>query len=148
MRSSKAGSRHPTKFDPSTIPRYSVIRVPMSFGMRDKLMVIVAHNPEHGAAICMKATSQMDFYRNNPDTQPGVVLYPAGTVPFLPEDTVIQPDNMFAIEYGTIDNATRVLGALPEDFHGRLVQAVTASITLAEKRRRDILKCLCGPSSN
>lgn len=133
-------------FDPSSIPRYSVLRAPLRFlgtatpDKPDKLVVVLFH--EKGCAVCMKATSQTQLYLNNPEMMSGCVYYPAGEIRFFPSDTVIEPDNLFAVLHRELTDPKRVLGTLPPDFHAKIIVAVQGSIRLSDQRKRVILEKL------
>jgi len=130
-------------FDPATIPPYSVIRAPLTASgeeIGEKLVVVLCHRQGH--AVCLKATSNTAFYINNPERMRGCVFYRANEVPFLHRDTVIQPDNHFAVPHSKIDNENRVLGALPADFPQKLRTAIENSATIPGVRKRSILTFL------
>lgn len=89
----------------------------------------------------MKATSQVALYLNDPEQLAGCVFYRAGEVCFL-LDTVVQPDNLFLIQHAQLREPSCVVGRLPDDFHGKLVQAIRSSIKLDSNRRRRLLRLL------
>lgn len=98
-------------------------------------------------AICLKATSQLDAYKNNPRRIPGVVLYRAGIIPLFEKDTIIDPEKQFPIaHYELIKQHASgdfgVLGVLPGDFPEALAKAVRASITMSPNQKARILELL------
>ncbi len=128
-------------FQPAAIPRYSVVRaaLPQGGDPEEKLLVVVSHRQGH--ALTMKATSQVALYQNDPEQMAGCVFYRAGEVCFH-LDTVVQPDNLFMIQHANLRDPACVIGQLPADFHGKLVQAIRASIKLDANRRRVLLEML------
>jgi hypothetical protein len=128
-------------FQPSAIPRYAVIRavLPVASDPEEKLLVVVSHQADH--VLVMKATSQVALYLNDPEQMAGCVFYRARETCFH-VDTVIQPDNLFLIQHARLRDPACVIGHLPSDFHGKLVQAIRDSIKLNENRRRHLLEML------
>jgi hypothetical protein len=108
----------------------------------EKLVVLAFH--EMDCAVCVKATSNVALYVNSPEKMAGAVLIKSGTYPFFPKDTVIQPDNLFAVEHSRIAPGV-VIGCLPESFQADLVDAINNSITMAENRRQKLLLELQDP---
>jgi len=106
---------------------------------QDKLLVVLTPN-QQGHAVTIKATTQIDLYLNNEDAKAGVVLYRAGETCFQ-EDTAVQPDNWFAVDHRNI-HAEHLIGHLPDDFHGKLVAAIRASVRLTVKQRTTLLKMI------
>lgn len=136
-------------FDPASIPRFSVIRIPYTFeGSRtEKLFVVLCHRA--GNAICIKATSKVTVYKNNPNMMRGCICYAAGTFGCFPLETVVQPDNQVPIPHSDIAKAhnagqLEVHPTLPK-FEQELRRAIGASATLDERRRERILAMLGGP---
>jgi len=110
-----------------------------------KRFVVIFH--EAGHAICLKATSKVALYINNPAMMAGVVYYTAGRLSFFPVDTAIQPDNLHPIphadiasclQYGTFE----ILGKMPADFKQLLITAVNASITMKTARKATVIQRL------
>jgi hypothetical protein len=89
----------------------------------------------------VKATSQVALYLNDPEQMAGCVFYRAGEACFH-QDTIVQPDNLFLIPYAQLRGPSCVIGQLPEDFHGKLVQAIRVSIKLDANRRQRLLAML------
>lgn len=108
--------------------------------MGEKYVVVIGHGDRH--AICLKATSKTAIYRNNPDKMAGCVYLKAAEVAFFREDTVIQPDNQFPVPHSSLEDESRILGSLPEDFQGRLIRAVESSSTIPTSRKRSLLECI------
>jgi hypothetical protein len=110
-----------------------------------KIFVLICH--EGGNAICMKATSNVAIYANNPDLKAGVVHFEVGSVPFFSEETAVQPDNPHPIAHVDIsrcqaNGSFKVLGQMPADFIERLRAAINASITIKPARKENFLKRL------
>jgi hypothetical protein len=118
-----------------------VIRATLPRGSdpEEKLLVVVSH--QRGHALVMKATSQVALYLNDPEQMAGCVFYRAGEACFH-VDTIIQPDNLFMIRHAQLRKPSCVIGELPEDFHGKIVQAIRASIKLDANRQRGLLAML------
>jgi hypothetical protein len=100
-----------------------------------------------GHAICIKATSKVDIYKNNPEMMLGCVYYQAREVSFFGTETVIQPDNPFPILHSHIadcesNGSLQILGNLPRDFQERLRTAIENSSTLSKQRKRNLLKLI------
>ncbi len=141
-------------FDPATIPPFSVIRCNYHFDgdpspLPNRRFVCLCHKTLQARhfAICLKATSQLDSYRNNPQRMPGVVFYRAGLIPFFEKDTIVDPDNPFPIPHFDLikqhlSGGLKILGALPEDFPEVLAKAVRASVTMSPREQRRILEIL------
>ena len=112
-----------------------MIRVPYLFegeARSEKLFVVLCHKDSF--VVCIKATSKTAIFRNNPSMRKGCVWYSAGQVPCFPLDTVIEPDNQFAIPYEVLRRAERdgiLQGA-----------AIRNSATLAPRQRARILAIL------
>jgi len=84
-----------------------------------KRFVILGHR--EGYAICIKATTKVEIYKNNPERLSGCVYYQAKEVTFFETETVIQPDNPFPIPHPYIADCEKngklqILGNLPKDF--------------------------------
>lgn len=127
-------------FDSAGLPSLSVIRVAIAFGKgesQEKLLVIAFHDGSH--AVCMKATSKVELYRNNADKMAGAIFIPAREVPCFPLDTVIQPDNLFPVPHLNITSAS-VAGELPDQYRLKLIHAVERSSSLTEVRRARLLR--------
>lgn len=97
--------------------------------------------------ICIKATSQIEAYRNNPKKMAGVVFYQAGSISFFEKDTIIQPDNYFAMLHSTLAKQRAVgdltvLGAMPDGFRDALIEAVVASETMTPKAQTAFINIL------
>lgn len=142
-------SLHATTLDPASIPRYSVIRLPYRFGTASyterKRFVVLGHQKGH--AICLKATSKVDVYKNNPEKLAGCVFYKAGEVEIFPEETAIQPDNQIPIPHTHLlmmhgKGALEWLGSLPADFETKLRAAIDNSTTLDDRQISRLLDLL------
>lgn len=131
-------------FDPSSIPPFSVIRVPYRFGNAppvSKLFVVLGHklNGRDLYAICIKATSNATSYADQRRRQ-GCVHYPAGALECFPLATFIEIDNQFPIRHADIRRAHHdglfEMHGLPEDFETKLCEAIRASITLSPREKQ------------
>ena len=136
-----------TEFDPISIERYSVIRLPynFSFGSRTKLFVVLGHRQD--TEVCIKATSQVDAYLNNQEMRDGCVYYEAGETSHFTKDTAIQPDNQFPITHEHIlachhNRNFEDLGVLPRDFEEALKSAINNSITINKREKERVSKLL------
>jgi hypothetical protein len=114
-----------------------------------KPLIVLCHEERSGikAVVCIKATSNVEFYGNSPDLLAGVVCYEAGQLSFFPEKTIIQPDNPHAVFYQTVveDHSRgvfQVIGKMPADFHANLERAITNSMRLSPKRRESLLEMI------
>jgi hypothetical protein len=125
-----------------------VIRLRYQFEGDDaipKLFVSLAHVNRH--VICLKATSQVEVYKNNQAKMAGAVFYPAGTVACFPTDTVIQPDNQVPISHVMIVAQHKagifaVLETLPTTFLNQLIAVVRASDTMEPRKKRRLAELL------
>jgi hypothetical protein len=98
-----------------------------------------------GHAICVKATSKIEVYINDPERMAGCILYRAGELSFFTRDTVIEPDNYFAVRHRVLRDPRCVLGRLPESFHARLVEAIGRSIMLSRRQKAEMLRMIGEP---
>jgi hypothetical protein len=110
-----------------------------------KRFVLVCHEKEH--AICLKATTKVTLYANDPKMMAGVVFYLAGSLAFFEADTAVQPDNLHPIAHTNIsrclDNRTfEMLGMMPEGFKEALSTAITSSVTMKPARKKHLLERL------
>ena len=110
-----------------------------------KLFVVLCHEKVDGVmyCVCIKATSKADAYDNNPEKMLGAVCYEVGKACFDVR-TVVEPDNPLPISHQDIvrhnrSRAFAVIGALPADFHERLVAAIKASVTMSQSRKSSML---------
>lgn len=142
--SSEEHSHASEVFNPASIARYAIIRVPIRSvnPWDEKLLVVARNNPEVGALACMKATSKTQIYKNSREKLAGAVLYPAGSVSAFALETVIQPNNLFPIPYSEIGDSVCVVGQMPADFHEKLLRAIKDSNDLTENCRRMLLRDL------
>lgn len=135
------------QFDPSLIPRFTVIRIPYTFAGstygESKRFVILGH--KESFAVCIKATSKVEIYKNNPEKLAGCVYYTAREISLFETDTAIEPDNPFPVPHSYIANCERkgsleILGTLPNDFQGKIAKAIEDSSTLSRERKRNFLE--------
>jgi len=87
----------------------------------------------------VKATSNLELYVNDAQRHAGTVHYRAGETVFR-HATVIEPDNVFAVDHRKLQDPRRVVGQLPGDFHAKLVAAILASIMLSPERQVGLLR--------
>jgi hypothetical protein len=122
-----------------------VIRVPYHFvgdpKPEEKLFVVLCHKDCY--AICIKATSKVEVFENNPSKKKGCVWFPANQLPCFPLQTAIDPDNQFAIHHDVIRKAKKdgilEVYQLPDGFESDLRKAISNSATLAPRQRARIL---------
>jgi hypothetical protein len=144
---------HPqTSFNPASLPAFSAILVPYRFGgspyLVSKIFVVLGHR--NGFAICLKATSNVELYKNNPEKLAGCVFYKGGEISLFREDTAIQPDNQVPIPHAHIADmhqkmALKLLGSLPADFVTKLILAIENSTTLDDREKERIMEILQRP---
>lgn len=83
------------------------------------------------------------MFEADPDRLAGVVLYQANSLSFFPEKTVIDPSTLVPIHHSRFaqhsGSAFKIVGKMPDDFHGKLVAAINASIVLEPKTKKRIL---------
>jgi hypothetical protein len=151
---SEKSTPHGSQFDPAKIQPFSVLCCDYLFaGDPDPLIgrrfVCLEHRSLDGKeyAFCLKATSKVGAYTNNPGMMAGAVFYPAGTLQFFKKDTVIQPDNQFPIPHLDLirqhrAEKVRILGSMPDSFPGDLIAAVEASRTMTPREQKRIIECL------
>ena len=138
-------------FDPSSIPPFSVIRLPYRFGNDppvSKLFVVLGHKlngRRDWYAICIKATSNAAAYADQRKRR-GCVHYPARSLECFPLETFIEIDNQFPISHADIRRAHQdgqfESHDLPDDFETRLHEAIQASITLSPREKQRLLELL------
>jgi hypothetical protein len=145
-------SHQQTSFNPASLPPCSAILVPYKFGgspyLLTKIFVVLGHR--NGFAICLKATSNVELYKNNPEKLAGCVFYKSGEIPLFNQDTAIQPDNQVPIPHAHIaamheKKALKVLGNLPADFVSKLTLAIENSTTLDDRKKERLLEILQHP---
>jgi hypothetical protein len=116
----------------------------------EKLFIVlnpnyVSNDSEDEIVFCIKATSKVARYQNDPEQMDGCVYYRARTLAFFPVDTAIQPDNGLPLAHSRLGafaraRKYRVEGKMPAEFHNQLVSAITNSITLKPKAQRVLLR--------
>jgi hypothetical protein len=142
------------RFDPSTIPPFSVIRIPYRFGNEppvSKLFVVLGHKTDGlgvSYAIAIKATSNGALYAGDTSRRQGCVCYPPGALECFPLATFVEPDNQFPIKHTDISRADQAgqfeVHCLPNDFEQRLCAAINASITMSRReklRMAEFVRC-------
>lgn len=140
-------SRPAASFNPASIAKYSVIRLPYKFSgeeeHRYKRFVVLGHFENH--AICIKATSKVEIYKNNKELMGGCVHYEAKEVSFFEQETVVQPDNYVAIPHQRLTDCQKtgeleIIGDLPVHFEADLAAAIEDSVTLTEPNRKRLIE--------
>jgi hypothetical protein len=138
-------------FDPLKLSRYTVVRVQFYFPKDpgdSKLFVILNHVVGNNSFCnCLKITSNTDPYESTPEMLASCVLYQAGEVSFLPEKSVVQPDNWFPIGYAHFETCAkkhefRIEGKMPDDFHNKLVAALKSPHLLKPKQAAEFLAAI------
>ena len=118
-------------FDPSSLQKYSVIKLPFQLGNEShtltKRFVVICHEAEY--AICLKATSKVEIYKNSKDLMAGCVYYQAGQLKVFQLNTAVQPDNQVTISHAYLSESHKngsldYLGLMPEDFEAKLLKAI------------------------
>lgn len=142
------------RFDPAQFERFAVIRCDYRFaGDADSLpgrLFVFLDNvtlDKQALALCVKATSKVEPYRNNPRMMQGAVFYKGGVVPCFPKDTIIQPGNLFPIPHLELirnngQGKAAVVGVMPPAFMSELLKAVQDSVTMSPKEKKRILSLL------
>lgn len=132
-------------FDPTRFPPHTVIRVRIRFDgdpeEQYKLLVVLFH--DGGFAVCAKATSKVERYRDNPERVAGVAFIPANEVSCFTRETAIQVDNLFPVPHASL-HPSCIVGCVPAARQLEIVEAVRTSIVLPEGRKRRILRALEG----
>jgi hypothetical protein len=108
-------------------------------------LVCLSHEARH--AICLKATSKLDAYKNRPDRMAGIIFVRAGTLSCFNQDTIIQPDNQVPIPHPTLatqhaSGDFEILGAMHDGFPMDLAKAVRNSKTMSPREQKRILGIL------
>ena len=138
-----------SSFKAASIPKYSVICLPIKFGESEhrlsKQFVVLCH--QGGYAVCLKATSKVEIYINNKEQMGGCVFYKRGETTIFKQDTAIQPDNQIPISHLEIEtnhtrNSLDILGVLPVAFERQLIQAIRNSVTLSDRERKRLFLVL------
>jgi hypothetical protein len=118
-------------------------------GLREKLWVALGHSPD-AHLYCLKTTSQLDWYKNRPETLSGVVVFKANALACFPEETVIQLNNAFPFPYSLIQQSQRertfaLKDILPAEFARKFKRAFDNSIVLDGDERERIEAALARP---
>ena len=76
----------------------------------------------------------------------GCVFYKVGESLFE-KDTVVDPSNIFTPSHNKLNEEAakgryRIIGKMPDDFHGRLVAAIRASRKLEPKKKAKLLEAI------
>jgi hypothetical protein len=150
-----SGKPTPTaRFDPAQFERFAVIRCDYRFdgdpeALPGRLFVFLdnATLDKQALALCVKATSKVEAYLNNPKKMQGAVFYKGGVLPCFPKDTIIQPENLLPIPHlelirNNAQGKAAVVGVMPPDFMSELLKAVHDSVTMSPKLKKRILSLL------
>jgi hypothetical protein len=126
--------QNPEQFDPQRVGRYTVIRVEVEYPgepASEKLFVVLRHHKRNGedCILCLKTTSKTARYEADRELMKGCILYQAGATRFFPSKTVIEVSNPHGIYHRIIHDAAakgryRIEGKMPDDFHGKLMNAI------------------------
>jgi hypothetical protein len=131
--------------DATELKSFDLIRLPYTYAdERPELKRFVFIRHEAGYAICLKATSKVILYLNDPTLMAGVIFYQKNSLAMFELDTVIQPDNPHPLSHIEINRSIKQgtfehLGAMPEDFRAALLNAINASKTMKPERKRNLL---------
>ena len=143
--------RNPDPFEPLLISRYTVIRVHVEYWEppEEKFFIVLCQRKgtKHRFCICLKPSSQHDWYERQPQRFLGTVRYSPGVLPFFYEGTVIDPGTVHEIphEYFSRQSAKRrykIEGHMPEDFHRKLVQAINEHYVMSAKEKLERLELI------
>ena len=139
-------------FDPFSIVKFSVVRVPYRFEgqhLLEKYFVVLGHWTDGSGdsyAIAVKATSGVAVYLNNQEKMRGCVFYRGGQLPCFPCDTVIQPDNQIPLAHKMLADVHFDGGIqcwpLPPDFEAIFRAAVANSISMDKKKKQRLIAVL------
>jgi hypothetical protein len=137
----------PNDFQPTSILPFTVIKCLAAFGggeSEHKRLVAICHHGE--ALFTVKATSQVECYINS-NRLSEVVFYKGGTNRCFEKNTIIQPDNQYAIPHADLIKHHRngdltILGTLPANFRDELAKAAESSVTITSRGRKRLLGAL------
>lgn len=106
--------------------------------------MVLCHRDSY--AICLKATSKLDLYDNNPIKNKGCVRLAVGYIDCFPLTTIVDPDFHFPIHHSVIwkaqENGTFEVHKMPMGFEDRLRKAIANSGTLGPIKRARILSMI------
>jgi hypothetical protein len=127
------------------LKQFDLIRLPYTYpGERPELkrFVFICNEPAH--AICLKTTSKITLYQNDPALMAGVVFYQKQSTTFFELDTAVQPDNLHPLSHTDISQSIQQrtfehLGTMPMGFRASLISAINASKTMKPERKRNLL---------
>jgi hypothetical protein len=119
-----------------------------------KRFVILKHiNPtaKNASCKCLKTTSNVEFYERTPELLASCVIYEADGTELFSKRMAVQPDNSFNIAYEHFEryaarNKFKVMGTMPDDFHGKLVAAIKASSLMSVKQKNELLIAIEEPT--
>lgn len=102
-----------------------------------KLFLVLAHLED--SALCLKITSNVGFYRNNPTRAAGAVFC-RGEHPALSLQSVIETDNDFLLPHRRLGAPflANDRAAISSDLLGRLKAAVASSLTLSPVQKQEL----------
>lgn len=125
-----------------------MVRFPFDFqdgsGLELKRFLVIGHVTD--AAILIKTTSRVEYYRARPELLPGVALCAAGEYGSFELETVIDPDNAFAVPHAKLRRmydaySLDILGVVPE-LRDRLAEAVNSNSKIENARKHNLLAYL------
>ncbi|MGH9486986.1 MAG: hypothetical protein ACRD04_05285 [Terriglobales bacterium] len=105
------------------------------------MWVVLGH--QDGRVVCIKATSQTDFYVNAPEMRAGCVLYEAGDASCFRKRTAIDPENQKAFPYRELPPQMEA-EALPDGFAERLFHAIDRSPKLTRPNKKKMRDWIIG----
>jgi hypothetical protein len=97
--------------------------------------------------LCLKPTSHILHYERYPELLSGVVVYEAKALSIFPLRTIIDPATHREIPHSHLQNEAlsrhyKLEGKMPDDFHLKLVSAITNSQNLEPKTIRWLLESI------
>jgi len=129
------------KFDPASIPPYSVVLAPVLFPgeVAEERKLLITFRHQAGSVECIKPTSNTAPFKANGRRAKGCVFYPAGDLAVFPKDTFIDPESRFTVPYSKLTDPHCVRARLPRDFRDKLIYAINASFLLSVYDKMDLL---------
>jgi hypothetical protein len=130
------------------LPPCTVVRFPFDFkdgrGLELKMFLVVGHR--NGCAILIKTTSRTEHYKSRPELLAGVVVCTANQYAAFKYETVIDPENDFAVPHSQLQRfynayTINILGSIPE-LRDLLIAAITNNRQIEPARKNGLLGCL------
>jgi hypothetical protein len=146
--SSLAGAQ---PFDPKKIEKYTVVQVFFEFPEEPpdfKFFIALKHDSAgaHLFCRCVKATTNVGWYENRPETLLGCVIYEIGQSPFS-KRTAVGAHEFHNIAHAHFEKYAakkqfKIIGTMPLDFHGRFISAIVNSELLKPKDKKVLLDAI------